>query len=126
NSGIDFKRILGSLLSKWYWFAISLLITLSAGYLYLRYTVPVFSVNSLILIEDKSKGVGNLVSSLNAGGESASGNKTNLFNEMFVLNSQDLVSTVVDSLGLNVRYFAKGRVREDELYKTSPVKIVFD
>ena len=63
NSGIDFKRILGSLLSKWHWFVLSLFVTCALGFLYLRYTTPLYSIRSLILIEDKQKGVGSLLNS---------------------------------------------------------------
>ncbi len=126
NTGIDFKRILGAVVSKWYWFVLCLFFTFSIGFLYLRYTTPLFSIQSLILIEDKQKGVGSLLNKLSDGGESADANNPNLFNEIFVLTSQDLVRMAVDSLDMNIRYFAKGRVREDELYNKSPVTIVFD
>ena len=116
NSGIDFKRILGSLLSKWHWFVLSLFVTCALGFLYLRYTTPLYSIRSLILIEDKQKGVGSLLNKLNEGQEGASGNNPNLFNEMFVLTSQDLVGMAADSLDMNIQYWAKGRVKEDELY----------
>jgi len=127
NSGIDFKRLLGSLLSKWYWFVLSLFVTCTLGFLYLRYTTPLFSIQSLLLIEDKQKGVGTLLSKLgDGGGGGEAGNNPNLFNEMFVLTSQDLVGMVVDSLDMNIQYWAKGRVREDELYDKSPIEVVFD
>src|SRR5262249_55012481 len=51
---------------------------------------------------------------------------TNLYNEMFILRSQDLVEKVVDSLDLNVRYWSIGRVKQTELYDDCPIKIVFD
>ena len=126
NSGIDFKRILGSVLSRWYWFVLSLGLCITLGFLYLRYTTPQYSIKSLILIEQKEKGVGTLLNKLNEGQDGSSGSNPNLFNEMFVLTSQDLVGTAVDSLDLNVQYWAQGRVKEDELYETCPVRIEFD
>lgn len=128
NSGIDFKRLLGSVLSKWYWFVLSLFITATLGFLYLRYTTPLYSIKSLLLIEDKQKGVTSLLSKFNEGGNSGGGegSNSNLFNEMFVLTSQDLIGMVVDSLDLHIQYWAKGRVREDELYDKSPIIVEFD
>jgi len=127
NSGIDFKRILGSVLSKWYWFVLSLFVTFSLGFLYLRYTTPLYSIESMILIEEKQKGVGSLLNKLNEGSNSnENGNNPNLFNEMFMLTSQDLVGMAVDSLDINIQYWAKGRIREDELYDKSPIQVVFD
>src|SRR5690606_35639064 len=95
---------------------------------YLRYTTPLYSIKSLLLIEDKQKGVTSLLSKFNEGGSSGGGegNGSNLFNEMFVLTSQDLIGMVVDSLDLNIQYWAKGRVREDELYDKSPIIVEFD
>lgn len=129
NSGIDFKRILGSILSRWYWFVLFLAITLSVGFLYLRYTTPIYSINSLILIEQNQNGVSKLLSKIDDGSGSSGGsdaNNPNLFNEIFVLTSQDLVGLAVDSLNMNIQYWAKGRIKEDELYTKSPIKIVFD
>ena len=127
NSGIDFKRILGSVLSKWYWFVLSLGLFIAIGFIYLRYTTPQYSIKSLILIEQKQPGMGSLLSKLGDGQDGGSGaSNPNLFNEMFMLTSQDLVGMAVDSLDLNIQYWAKGRVKEDELYKTCPIKIVFD
>jgi capsular exopolysaccharide synthesis family protein len=129
NSGFDFKRILGSVLSKWYWFVLSLIVTFTIGFLYLRYTTPWYSIKSLLLIESQQKGVGSLLSKLgdgqDGGGGMANGN-TNLFNEMFMLTSQDLIETAVDSLDMNIQYSAQGRVREDELYDKAPIQIMFD
>src|SRR5690606_33302763 len=94
---------------------------------YLRYTTPQYSIKSLILIEQKQPGMGSLLSKLGDGQDGGSGaSNPNLFNEMFMLTSQDLVGMAVDSLDLNIQYWAKGRVKEDELYKTCPIKIVFD
>lgn len=127
NSGIDFKRLLGAVLSKWYWFVLCLFTTLTIGYLYLRYTTPLYSIKSLMLIEEKDKSpAGTLLNKLNDGQNGGNGSSTNLFNEMSLLTSQDLMSTVVDSMDLNVMYWAQGRVREDELFETSPIQVVFD
>ncbi|MBS1781995.1 MAG: polysaccharide biosynthesis tyrosine autokinase [Bacteroidetes bacterium] len=127
NSGIDFKRILGALVSKWHWFIISLIITTACGYLYLRYTTPLYSISSMLLVEDKQKsGVGSVVNKLGDNTDPATAAAPNLFNEIFLLTSQDLVGTAVDSLKMNIQYWAKGRVRLDELYDKSPIIIQFD
>src|SRR5690606_1008517 len=103
----------------------SLGLCITAGFLYLRYTTPQYAIKSLVLIEQKQQGVSNLLNKLSEGQE-ASGAGPNLFNEMFLLTSQDLVGMAVDSLDLNIQYWAQGRVKEDELYDQCPVTIVFD
>jgi tyrosine-protein kinase Etk/Wzc len=129
NSGIDFKRILGSVLSKWYWFVLCVATTFTIGYLYIRYTTPEYSIKSQVLIEEVNKSPGsNLLNQMNSGGgqQAAGGLNQNLFNEMFVLRSQDLIGMVVDSLNLNVRFWTQGRIKQDEIFQTCPIDIVFD
>mgnify|MGYP000308514139 FL=1 len=43
-------------LSKWYWFVISLGITLSVAILYVLVTPPVYMRSAALLIKDESKG----------------------------------------------------------------------
>src|SRR5690606_29501685 len=124
NSSFDMKRLLGNVLSNWYWFALSIAITLTSGFLYLRYTTPIYQINSSILIDEQRDNVGkNVLSKLDPDGGKSS---VNLYNEMFILRSQDLIALVVDSLDMNIKYWAVGRVKETELYNDCPIKIVFD
>lgn len=124
NSSFDFKRLLGTIVSNWYWFVLSISITVTAGFLYLRYTTPVFEIGSSILIDEAQDNVAqNVLSKLDPQNDKS---KVNLFNEQVVLQSQDMIAKVVDSLALNVRYWARGRIKETEIYKESPIKVVFD
>ena len=52
--------------------------------------------------------------------------KTTLDTEMSVLKSRTLMQRVVRELGINVSYFAVGRIRASEIYKEEvPFKINF-
>jgi len=129
NTSVDFKRLAGEVMTNWYWFALSLFISLLIAFLYLRYTTPIYSIESQILIEQKENSPANVI--LNkfntaGGGEGQNNADPNLFNEIFMLTSQDLVTMVVDSLHLNFRYYMQGRIREDEVYEKSPVSLIFD
>jgi tyrosine-protein kinase Etk/Wzc len=127
NSGIDLKRLMGAILTKWYWFLLSVATFFTAGFLYIRYTTPEYLIKSTILIEDQQKNPAtSLLNKMNEGSGSSAGQNPNLFNEMFVLKSQDLVQMAIDSLDMNIQYWTQGRVKEDELYKTCPIRIVFD
>lgn len=124
NSTFDFKRLFGALLTNWYWFVLTLSITLTAGYLYLRYTTPVYAMySSLLMEEDKNDPAQSLLSKIDPENDKS---RVNLFNEKVILESQDMISKVVDSLNLNIRYWAIGRVKETELYKECPITIEFD
>ena len=122
NHSFDIWRLWGSIVANWYWFVLSLTLFLTGGYLYLRYTTPEYSIKSSLLVQES-----NTLSSevLNKGINAESASK-DLFNEVYILRSQDLISEVVDSLNLNVHYWVKGRVKETEIYETSPIRIVFD
>jgi capsular exopolysaccharide synthesis family protein len=83
-------------------------------------------MKSSILIDESNNGnaAKSVLSKLDPSDEKD--NSVNLYNEMFILRSQDLISEVIDSLSLNIRYWAIGRVKETELYGECPIKIVFD
>ena len=103
---------------------LSISITVTAGFLYLRYTTRVYEIGSSILIDEAQDNVAqNVLSKLDPQNDKS---KVNLFNEQVVLQSQDMIAKVVDSLALNVRYWARGRIKETEIYKESPIKVVFD
>lgn len=123
NTSFDFKRLFGAVLSNWYWFVLCISLTVTAGFLYLRYTTPQYSINSSILIDaEGNTPADNVLSQLDPDREK----RVNLYNEKVILESQDMIADVVDSLDLNIRYWAIGRVKETEIYEESPIKIVFD
>lgn len=126
NAAFDFRKLLAAILSGWYWFVLALLITCGAAFVFLRYTTPVYTVNSTLLLEDKNSNVSNKV--LTALGSSAATGSADvsLYNAMFLLRSQDLVLQAVDSLQLNVRYSVEGRVKETEIYQESPIRLIID
>ncbi|MBL7718064.1 MAG: polysaccharide biosynthesis tyrosine autokinase [Flavipsychrobacter sp.] len=125
NSSFDFKRLAGSILSNWYWYVLALTFTVSAGYLYIRYTTKQYAIKSSILIdENQENSTKNLLSKLESGKESSP--SVNIYNEMFILKSQDLINQVIDSLNLNVRYHSIGNVKETEIYEECPFRIVFN
>ncbi len=124
NSSFDVKRLVGTILSNWYWFVLSVSVTLTLGFLYLRYTTPLYQMGSSLLIDENSENVAKTVlSKLDPDNDKS---QVNLFNEQVILQSQDLLAKVVDSLDLNVRYQAIGRVKETEIYQESPIRLVFD
>jgi hypothetical protein len=127
NAGIDFKRLVGALLTKWYWFVMSISFFVSIGWTYLRYTVPEYAMRSSILIDDKQRtGASTVINTINSSQPGNANQGSNMFNEMFVMRSQDLVGKMVDSLGLYTRYYSQGRIKEDEIYETCPIRLEFD
>ena len=54
EENIDIKKFLLRILKNWYWFAISLFITITVAYLINRYSEPIYSINSTIVVRDDS------------------------------------------------------------------------
>lgn len=114
NTTVDFKRLLGAILTNWHWIILSVLLSSLIAFLYLRYTTPIYSVTSRLLIEQRDVSpASNILTKFSGGGGEGGSSDPNLYNEMFLLTSQDLVTTVVDSLGLNVQYYTEGRVNDE-------------
>ncbi|MCC6186017.1 MAG: hypothetical protein IT256_02575, partial [Chitinophagaceae bacterium] len=125
NQNFDIRRFIASIFSYWYIIVLCIGIALSAAFLYLRYTTPLYQVKSSLLL-DAGEGGGsqsnaNVLKKIGIQDEGI-----NMFNEIMLLKSQDLIKEVVDSLDLNMRYWIQGKVKENEIYEESPIKIVFD
>jgi tyrosine-protein kinase Etk/Wzc len=100
-------------------FVISVALALLAAYVYLRYAPRVYRASGNILLkkeQDKMANdkLGNLL---------MSSRDLNLQNEIEVLRSRPLMERVVKQLGLQVNYFAIGRIRKDNIYTGAPFRL---
>ena len=101
-------------------FILSVAFALLIAYLYLRYTVPIYSVTGSMLIRSEQPG-GQRSSELD---DLIGGNKAdNIANEIEVLKSRPLMQRVVDSLGLQYSYTAKGRFKKVNTYNQGPFRM---
>jgi capsular exopolysaccharide synthesis family protein len=102
-------------------FILSVAFALLIAYLYLRYTVPIYSVTGSMLIRSEQPGGGQRNNELE---NLISGNKAdNIANEIEVLKSRPLMQRVVDSLGLQYSYTAKGRFKKVNNYNQGPFRM---
>lgn len=110
----------------WKWFLISALVFLIVGFLYLKKTVPVYKINSTILIKDDSEGRG--LSELAAFEDLAglSGGDNDIDDEVDIIKSKTIIAKVVSRLQLNVSQSAKIGLRTIDLYGKSPIDITFE
>lgn len=125
---INIGEIIKPYIRKWPWFIISAFIALIIGYISLKFMVPIYSVQSTILIKD-AKNSSSSVMANDLGVlpdlSGIGGLKTNsIANEIEVLKSKKMMSEVISSLNLQTNITAKGKIRTLELYKeTSPVEV---
>jgi capsular exopolysaccharide synthesis family protein len=121
---IDLKALILNYSQYWYYFLVSILFFGFLAFLNNRYTVPEYSVSTTLLIRDDNNtqmGAENLLEGL----ELFSGKK-NIENEIIILNSYNISERVVKELDLGASYFQHGFFITNELYKTSPIKVVID
>lgn len=122
----DFIRIqdlIHIIVSKWYWFMLSLLLAMALVCIYLLVTPPIYTRSASILIKDNSKSgvtAGNMAEFEDLG---IFRSNTNVNNELITLKSPSLMGEVVARLDLDKRYIARQGLRKVDLYKESPVLV---
>jgi capsular exopolysaccharide synthesis family protein len=129
---IDVKVILRKLASKWYWFAISLGITLSLGVFYLTVTNKVYLVESSIQLKDLSLGDKDRTSKKFLSGLELMNSGSELEDEIGVLTSYATIFQSLQKLETGIAYFqypniagTKGKLLAKEMYP-APFKIELD
>ena len=120
ENAIPLRDLLFHCLSRWYWFIISLTVTLGLAALYILSTPPAYVRYTEILIKENSNG-GKGGDGLNnfASAQSTANAET----EMLALRSPGIMKEVIDSLELGVEYKIEGRFHDAVMYKSSPIAV---
>lgn len=120
NNGLTLKSIVAFSVSKWYWFVISLIVTMSVATLYLMKTTPEYTRTASLLIKNEDKN-GTAGTSIDMSEIGLVQNNTNLENEIRIVKSPVLMREVVSRLSLNDRYTVREGLRDVMLYRHSTV-----
>ena len=123
---ISVQDLLYLCLSKWYWFAISLAITLVIAVLYIKMTPPTYVRTASILIKEDTKGssLSGDVSGLSDIGLFQT--NTNVNNEILSLKSPTIMLDVVKRLHLDINYTVSGSFHDKVIYGTNqPITVSF-
>lgn len=101
------------------WFIFSVAVALLAAFLYLRYTVPVYSVGGTMVIKNEQ------TQTRGDGFDELFGNNQalNIQSEIEVLRSSPLMARVVDSLDLQFSYSAIGKIKSMNVYRAIPFRV---
>ncbi len=120
NEDFDFKLFVTIARKNAIWFFLFLTISFVISMLILRYTAPVYESSTTIKLASENKA--NLIL-----GTAKSGfldaNQNVIAGDIELIRSNVIVERAVARLPLDVRYFAKGTVLENELYKQSPFHV---
>ena len=58
EEGFDFKNILSLVVRQWQWFMLFAVIGFSVAFVYTKFTKPMYTVTTSLMIPEKSTGVG--------------------------------------------------------------------
>lgn len=102
----------------WWWIPALMSICFILALLYLRYTKPIYQSELIIQIEneDNAKNIIDI--------ENINTKKDVYFSEVELLKSEFLFNQVIESMGMNVSVFYKGKILTEEKYKSSNVNIL--
>ena len=115
---INFKKEIFGYLKYWYWIVLSVVLFYASALAYFRYTQPVYTSKTTLLFQESNPNK-TALNDLKNLGMGVSGDEE-LQGEAAILVSKPILQKVAKNLNLNVTFFAKGKIREIELYDKSP------
>ena len=122
ESAFQIKPFLTACVRNWYWFIISVVGFGCLAFLFAKSQTQKYSSSAKILITTKdSKSAGSQTALFSDLGIAGANNM--VANEIYKLKSTTLMETVVNQLGLNIRYYGHVFLRDVNCYKTSPLQI---
>jgi len=126
EESLNLRELIKPYLHRWYWFIIGVIITIIGAWFFLRYSVPVYNTEATLLIKEvkkSSSGQPELSVISELGGIGGMGTNS-VDNEIEIFKSKKLMLSVVRELGLETSIYAKGKVKDTELYKeTAPFTV---
>lgn len=117
---VNLKKEIGRYLKRWPWIVLSLLLFYAAAKLYLRYTTEQYLTKSSIKIENLQKGSLGAIENM---GTMPMVKKEGAGVEIPIILSRPILIDVVKSLNLDVIYSTEGKVKDQQLYQSSPVEV---
>ena len=126
EDALQWRTILDIIIVKRWWIVLSVICFMVIAALYLQHASRTYSRSTTILIKDDEKGesaMNSVSSELSDLGMFSS--KSNVNDEMQALQSPYLMYLVIKQLKLNISYTEHQFLRDDELYKTTPISATF-
>ncbi len=126
ETSLNLRELIKPYLYRWYWFFIGAVVAVTLTWFFLRYSIPVYNTEATLLIKEVNKSAASqpelsVISEL--GGIGGMGTNS-VDNEIEIFKSKKLMLSVVRELGLETSIYAKGKVKDTELYKeTAPFTV---
>jgi tyrosine-protein kinase Etk/Wzc len=119
NQEIDYFKIGKILLSRWYWIAASVTISVIISYTYLWYTPKTYATSGTLKIEEKKSEVSDLISVMSVPDRGPS----KIQSITSVLQSHSVILSAIKDMDYRVSFYISGRVRTSETYPAKPLNI---
>ncbi len=123
DNNVVLRDIVERYVRNWKWFVIGAVIALVTTFLVLRFTPLLYQVNLSIKVKDDSSGAISELSVFEDMGMLMN-QKSNVDNEIEIIESRNLLASVIKDLNLNIRYHVKGKTFLEDvtsLFSTNPL-----
>ena len=128
EKAMTIESFIKACLDKWKWFATSVIVVMLLAIAYLIVAQPKYTKSAQVLVKDDSA-MGALMGQLGGladlGGLAGFSVASNVYNELYAMQSPWLILNVVNQLHLDMTYTIKG-IRNKELYgEELPINVTF-
>ena len=121
---LNVKDFLFMCLAKWYWFVISIILTLSVAVFYILRTQPSYTRSSQVMIKSDSKGSSISGAMSDFADMGMFKTTSSVDNELIAIQSPSIMSEVVKRLQLDMNYSVDGTFHKKTIYgKNLPVNV---
>ena len=122
NEDFDTKLFISIAKQNFIWVIVFMLVSLLSALIYLRYTPPVFESSSVVKLANQNKA--NSVFDMNKT-YFAEESRNQMAGDIELIRSRILAKQALAKLPLDISYYAKGTVLDQELYRTSPYNVEY-
>ena len=128
NNTLTIGEFVKACLAKWKWFAGSVTVIMLLAIIYLVVTPPKYTKKAQVLVKDEG-GMGALMGQLGGladlGGLIGFGGSSNVYNELYAMQSPWLLLNVVNQMHLDMSYTIKGIQNKDLYGEDLPITVTF-
>ncbi len=119
---INYVKILQTILSRWYWIAVCLLLACSAAWVYLSIIHPRYSSTASLMLNEKKSDIANILDP-----EGNNNSTVESFNQAqeasFIIRSESFLAKAISKLNYRYSFYVKDEWSTNELYPQSPFTI---
>ena len=128
ESSLNFQKVFAHVVLNWQWYVLSLVICMSAAYIYLRYAQPIYQVSARMLVKDEDKNSRTSIRQIlpNMEDFGIMNNSSGFDNEIEILQSPVTVHDAVKRLKFYTEYRLDGHIQKQLLYANQPVSVDLD